>query len=56
MGVGLCRTLHPGDQVRSCTVGVMIGVVEMLRKERREDDASRKDYSGFRYAGSPATF
>jgi hypothetical protein len=52
MGVGLYRTLHPGGQVRSR----MAGVIEMLCRKRREDDACRKDNSGFRYAGSPATF
>mgnify|MGYP001214757820 CR=1 FL=1 len=56
MGVGLYRTLHPGGQVRSRMAGVMDGVIEMLCRKRREDDACRKDNSGFRYAGSPATF
>ena len=55
MGVGLYRTLHPGGQVRSRMAGVMDGVIEMLCRKRREDDACRKDNSGFCYAGSPAT-
>jgi len=55
MGVGLCRTVHPGDQMRFRTVGEMNGVIEMPRKERCEDDTCREDNSGFCYAGSPAT-
>jgi len=56
MGVGLYRTLHPGDRVRSRTSGVMNGVIGMPRRERREDDTCKEDYSGFCCARSPATF